>query len=250
MPPVPAAFVSPSYDVDLVGSQPLVDKPIKTTLLLPFTALVWDTNVQPGMATDVGYVTAGDIDGELIWVSGASVPEHRYYLQNDPFGQLPPLPPSPGSYSTTLRSEWTSEATSTTTLIRPPPGPMDLLRGRIRATCLPTQQGIGVQRRLCRRARRATHRQVRQAGPADQARRHSQVLHGEVAQRLRFDGDDVIAAPITEREQAREILESDGLDRLASRTSEASRSPCLPALIPSQFPPVFLPKRRHMRQFA
>jgi prepilin-type processing-associated H-X9-DG protein/prepilin-type N-terminal cleavage/methylation domain-containing protein len=93
------AFVSPSYDVGHTGDQPLIDKPAKTTQLMPFAALVWDTNVQPGMAQDVGYVTAGDIDGQLIWISGASVPEHRFYLPNDPYGYYPPPPPSPASYS-------------------------------------------------------------------------------------------------------------------------------------------------------
>jgi len=88
-----AAFISPTYDLNLVGTQPLVDKPTKVTQLLPFMALVWDTNVQPGMATDVGYVTGADIDGQRVWVSGASTPEHRFFLLNDPYGQIPP-----GSY--------------------------------------------------------------------------------------------------------------------------------------------------------
>jgi len=94
------AFVSPTYDIDLIGDlQPLVDKPTRTTQLAPFIALVWDTNVQPGMATDVGYVTAGDVDGERIWTTGAIHPEARFYLANDPYGQIPPFPPSPASYS-------------------------------------------------------------------------------------------------------------------------------------------------------
>jgi prepilin-type processing-associated H-X9-DG protein len=85
-----SAFISPTYDLSFIGSQPLIDKPTRVTQLLPFMALVWDTNVQPGMATDVGYVIGADIDGQRIWVSGASTPEHRFFLLNDPYGQIPP----------------------------------------------------------------------------------------------------------------------------------------------------------------
>ena len=77
-----STFVTPSYDLQIgvqtgPGGQPiLVDKPARTTQLLPFNVLVWDTNVQPGMEKDVGYVVAGDIDGQRMW-NGASVPEYR-----------------------------------------------------------------------------------------------------------------------------------------------------------------------------
>jgi prepilin-type processing-associated H-X9-DG protein len=94
------AFISPGDDVRVcaVPNSPdpwtrLVDRPIRTTQCLPFTALVWDTAVCEGMKNDVGYVTGADIDGQRFW-QGATAPQLRYYSQHDPFGQVPP-----GQYS-------------------------------------------------------------------------------------------------------------------------------------------------------
>ena len=85
------AFVDPYDDYRIgIGDEPLVDKPVRTTQCLPFTALMWDTNVQPGMATDVGYVCGADIDGQRFW-RGAFTPQFRYYSAHDPFGQFPPF---------------------------------------------------------------------------------------------------------------------------------------------------------------
>lgn len=68
----------------------VITQPTRTTKLLPFTALMWDTAVQQGMAQDVGYVTGADIDGQRFW-RGAGSPQYRYYSINDPFGQVSPI---------------------------------------------------------------------------------------------------------------------------------------------------------------
>jgi prepilin-type processing-associated H-X9-DG protein len=85
------AFNSPSYDI-VAGAGgadycPVVTQSTKTTQLLPFTALIWDTNVQPGMQKDVGYITGADIDGQRFW-DGAATPQWRYYSPNDPFASF------------------------------------------------------------------------------------------------------------------------------------------------------------------
>jgi prepilin-type N-terminal cleavage/methylation domain-containing protein/prepilin-type processing-associated H-X9-DG protein len=84
------AFVSPSYDAAYRAEQPLVSKPTKTTQLLPFMGLVWDTAVMPGMQKDVGYVTGNDIDNQRIWIYGAANPDARYYTTRDAYGQTEP----------------------------------------------------------------------------------------------------------------------------------------------------------------
>jgi len=83
-----AAFPSPSDDFNIgTGPQPLITRPMKVTQAMPTSVLMWDTNVQPGMATDVGYVTSGDLDDARFW-RGAATPEWRFFVANDPVGQI------------------------------------------------------------------------------------------------------------------------------------------------------------------
>ena len=92
--------ISPYYEVvDAgVGGINVQYKPSKTTLMLKGgTALVWDTAVQPHWENNDGFLSGADIDGQRFW-SGATSPQFRYFTEHDPFGQLPPPPPSPANY--------------------------------------------------------------------------------------------------------------------------------------------------------
>jgi prepilin-type N-terminal cleavage/methylation domain-containing protein/prepilin-type processing-associated H-X9-DG protein len=85
------AFPTPSDDYRIVSPATAVaTKPMKTTDLLKESALIWDTAVVPGMATDVGYVGGADIDGQRFWTLGAQAPQVRYFSPKDPFGRIPP----------------------------------------------------------------------------------------------------------------------------------------------------------------
>jgi prepilin-type N-terminal cleavage/methylation domain-containing protein/prepilin-type processing-associated H-X9-DG protein len=67
---------------------PIQDRPARTTDLMPFTILAYDTAVHlPGMSQDIGYVTGGDIDNQRFWTGPHQV---RYYSIKDPFGRIPP----------------------------------------------------------------------------------------------------------------------------------------------------------------
>jgi prepilin-type processing-associated H-X9-DG protein len=90
-----AAFVTPSADVQAGASRMgppwhrLIERPAKTIQCSPFTALIWDTAVHAGMATNIGFVYGGDIDGQRIW-TGATRPQQRYYSTYDPLSRVPP----------------------------------------------------------------------------------------------------------------------------------------------------------------
>jgi len=82
--------VNPQAELD-VGSPPNAQlAPAKTTQLRKSeTAIIFDTAIQSDWENNVGYLSAVDIDGQRFW-NGASVPQYRYYSDNDPFGQIPP----------------------------------------------------------------------------------------------------------------------------------------------------------------
>jgi len=91
------AFIDPHDDVR-VGADPspeaaphtrLVTVPTRIARLLPFTALVWDTCVVPGMQFDVGFITGADIDNQQFW-AGAIRPQRRYYNPDDPLAAFGP----------------------------------------------------------------------------------------------------------------------------------------------------------------
>ena len=67
---------------------PIQDRPARTTDLMPFTILAYDTAVHlPGRSPDIGYVTGGDIDGKR-FCHGPH--QARYYSLRDPFAMIPP----------------------------------------------------------------------------------------------------------------------------------------------------------------
>ncbi len=81
--------IAPYYELVVAQPPGAQLKPPVITLMLPDTALVWDTAVQPGWANSVGYLLGADIDGQRFW-SGAVSPHMRYFSRNDPFAQIPP----------------------------------------------------------------------------------------------------------------------------------------------------------------
>jgi prepilin-type N-terminal cleavage/methylation domain-containing protein/prepilin-type processing-associated H-X9-DG protein len=84
------AFITPVYErVRVPHPGAIQDRPAKTRDLFPFTILVHDTAVVPGMIDDVGYVTDADVDAQRMWI-GAATPQYRYYDFSDPFASLPP----------------------------------------------------------------------------------------------------------------------------------------------------------------
>jgi prepilin-type N-terminal cleavage/methylation domain-containing protein/prepilin-type processing-associated H-X9-DG protein len=83
------AFISPSDERRIVAyPAPIQERPAKLGDLLPFMALVHDTAVVPGMATDVGYVGDADIDEQRFW--SPDIPQLRYYSIKDPYSRIPP----------------------------------------------------------------------------------------------------------------------------------------------------------------
>jgi prepilin-type processing-associated H-X9-DG protein len=81
--------ISP-YDELRIGPPPRAQlKPPPITLMMPHTAVVWDTAVQPGWEQSVGFLLGADIDSQRFW-EGARTPQMRYYTPKDPFAQLPP----------------------------------------------------------------------------------------------------------------------------------------------------------------
>jgi prepilin-type N-terminal cleavage/methylation domain-containing protein/prepilin-type processing-associated H-X9-DG protein len=93
-----AAFIVPVEDAELGAMrngppwQRLVERQTTLTRCFPWTALVWDTAVTPGMATKVGYVVGFDLDDQRIWF-GAVRPQYRYFSTHDPFARI-----GPGTY--------------------------------------------------------------------------------------------------------------------------------------------------------
>ncbi len=84
------AFCTPYNDRRLAPyPKAIQDRPAKTKDLFPFTILIHDTAVMPGMINDVGYVTDADVDGQRMW-RGAVTPQYRYYDFSDPYSRLPP----------------------------------------------------------------------------------------------------------------------------------------------------------------
>ena len=62
-------------------------RPAKVSNMMPETALVWDTCVFTTSSFDTDYLIGIDIDDGRFH-DGASKPEYRYYLRNDPFAQV------------------------------------------------------------------------------------------------------------------------------------------------------------------
>jgi prepilin-type N-terminal cleavage/methylation domain-containing protein/prepilin-type processing-associated H-X9-DG protein len=92
------AFVTPWTETFMGGRRNgtpwtrLIERQTKTTQCASYTALMWDTTVTPGSETRVGHYLGGDIDQQRIW-SGASAPQQRYLMPNDPYARL-----GPGTY--------------------------------------------------------------------------------------------------------------------------------------------------------
>jgi prepilin-type processing-associated H-X9-DG protein len=91
-----AAFASPFWDAEETGAardgppwRRLIEDQTRTAKCFPFTALVWDTAVTPGMASRIGHVVGGDIDGQRVWL-GAVHPQYRFLSIHDPFARFPP----------------------------------------------------------------------------------------------------------------------------------------------------------------
>jgi prepilin-type N-terminal cleavage/methylation domain-containing protein/prepilin-type processing-associated H-X9-DG protein len=84
------AFCTPYNDRRLAPyPKAIQDRPARTKDLFPFTILIHDTAVMPGMINDVGYVTDADVDGQRMW-RGAVTPQFRYYDFADPYSRIPP----------------------------------------------------------------------------------------------------------------------------------------------------------------
>jgi prepilin-type processing-associated H-X9-DG protein len=81
-------FITPYYERIMVPNGPIQYKPAKTSDLMPFTILIHDTAIFPGMIEDVGYVENADVDEQWFW-RGAQVPQRRYYDARDVYGNLP-----------------------------------------------------------------------------------------------------------------------------------------------------------------
>lgn len=85
------AFITPYYERQLVGAGPIQNKPARLSDLMPFSILIHDTAIFPGMIEDVGYVENADVDEQWFW-RGAQYPQRRYYDQRDVYGHLPSPP--------------------------------------------------------------------------------------------------------------------------------------------------------------
>lgn len=60
-------------------------KPPTQSGVFPHTALIWDTSVSPGLENNIGYVTSGDLDNQLVWF-GARFPQQRFFDAGDKYG--------------------------------------------------------------------------------------------------------------------------------------------------------------------
>ena len=69
-----------------------MERQTKTTQCFPFTALLWDTSLPPGMATKAGHIVGFDVDDQRIWF-GAVRPQQRFFSRHDPFARI-----GPGTY--------------------------------------------------------------------------------------------------------------------------------------------------------
>ncbi|MGH7176848.1 MAG: type II secretion system protein [Tepidisphaeraceae bacterium] len=80
------AFITPYYEYVIAGRM-VQDKPALLTELLPFTILLHDTAVFPGMNNDVGYVSDADVDQQRMW-QAARHPQQRYYDPYDKYARV------------------------------------------------------------------------------------------------------------------------------------------------------------------
>ncbi len=79
--------VSPAYELMMHAPPRAQLKPPRTTMLMPDTALLWDTAVQPDWERDVGFLVGLDVDDQRFWI-GAEIPQFRYYSDSDPFSKM------------------------------------------------------------------------------------------------------------------------------------------------------------------
>jgi len=92
-----ATFIIPVLDREFGGAARgndpwaiLIERPTTATRSFPYTALVWDTSIAAGhfYAADWGGI-GPSLDGAR-FVTGASIPQMRFYTASDPFAGLPP----------------------------------------------------------------------------------------------------------------------------------------------------------------
>jgi prepilin-type processing-associated H-X9-DG protein len=84
-------FPAPIYEYNVRGADPKIpawDKPPISSGLFPYTAMIWDTAVGPGLDNNVGYIVSGDLDDQRIW-GGAKNPQWRFFDARDPYGASP-----------------------------------------------------------------------------------------------------------------------------------------------------------------